>query len=427
MLNKYSEPTNEILRTETDAFLHTTNFAKTEIDETVETVTGTDQLRPHCVNIPVAAHQDSQLIYHALSQYAKQKNSRPISTILHLNAPVTEPTSVFDVAHDTITRAKKDFPELDIRSFQTQYEHPRIGKIRSDLWKTTIKTALEDKSITPTNDVIGYNHDIDLEYLPDNYFAAVEKWYDKRRKNFALINAALDLPADRCIILPYSFTRVRHATRFETHPNSSAVIAWSDLMTRLQNNSFEAALITPFSRYAKSGGFKNTDTTMETRAITNGEKDGLQPDEYIVPSLPLVTSPRRYLERLHHGGIESVWEEGTFGATDACRSTQTPPDISREQAHKHIERSINDTYTMTANAAVLRRISKSLKRHRYEYIHKPGDFPTTAPEEEQFAVLEDIRLRLIERTNQIAIRALKSYLGSDTISLKHLINELPIT
>ena len=416
MHDKYSETARESIRLESDAYATTRYFVETNTNESTPTVPTSERIRPNCVNIPVAVHQDAHLIYKAMAQYAKQKECQPITALLHLNAPTSEPTQAFDVARDEISRARTDFPQLDIRSFQTQYDAPRISKIRSDLWKTALKTALDDASVSPERDIIGYNHDIDTVYLPQNYFAAVEKWYIKRKRNMRLINASLDLPEDRSIILPYAITHAAHATMSDTHPNSSAVIAWSNLVSRLDGSSYEAAYIFPFARYAKSGGFDERRYLHETKPITDNSQDDLQPYNATIPSLPLVTSPRRYLERLHHAGLDSIWSEYTFSATDACRETTPPPDISTKKARAHIRESIDETFYATAVRHAHRRISERLKLHDFECITAPGDFPDELSLGTSVAYRAE-EYRLIDRTIQLGNRALRQYLGNDTLTM----------
>jgi hypothetical protein len=419
MYDKYASVAKTKLRLESDAYLATKTFVERVTDESTPDVHTSQAIRPHCVNIPVAAHQDAHLIHAALGEYAKQKNSQPITTILHLNAPSSEPAAIFDEAYDQIERARTDYPHLDIRSMQTQYNEPRIGKIRSDLWKTALKTAVLDGSISPTSDVIGYNHDIDIEHLPTNYFAAVEKWYDKRKRGHALVNASLDLPAERSIVLPYATTRAMHGYRFDTHHNSSAVIAWSNLLTRLNDNSYEAALIFPFSRYAKSGGYQDDDATHETRSITQESRDDLQPINKIIPSLPLVTSPRRYLDRLHYGGIDTIWQEGTFSATDTCREATQSPDITKDQAREYIMESIRDTFLGTATLHSQKRLYTKLRRNNYDFLHTPGDL--SFEDGAEIAPIMAEEYRLTDEVTHIANRALRKYLGQDapTISYQH--------
>lgn len=427
MYDKYASVAKTKLRLESDAYLATKTFVERVTDESTPDVHTSQAIRPHCVNIPVAAHQDTHLIHAALGEYAKQKNSQPITTILHLNAPSSEPAAIFDEAYDQIERARTDYPHLDIRSMQTQYNEPRIGKIRSDLWKTALKTAVLDGSISPTSDVIGYNHDIDIEHLPTNYFAAVEKWYDKRKRGHALVNASLDLPAERSIVLPYATTRAMHGYRFDTHHNSSAVIAWSNLLTRLNDNSYEAALIFPFSRYAKSNGFQDDDITYETHSLARNSNDNYQPTNSLIPSLPLVTSPRRYLDRLHYGGIDGIWQEGTFSATDACRKTTPPPDITEEQAREYISQSIRDTFLNTATRHSRKRISAKLRYNNFEFLQKPGDLSFEENANNALTV-EAEEYRLTDKAVRIANAALRRYLGktSPTISYHPLIDTMRV-
>lgn len=427
MYDKYAVTAETKLRLESDAYLTTKTFVETATDGSTPDVRTCHAIRPHCVNIPIAAHQDAHLIHAALGEYAKQDNCQPITTLLHLNAPASEPTSVFDEAYDHLERARIDYPHLDIRSIQTQYDQPRIGKIRSDLWKTALKTAILDGSVSPTTDVIGYNHDIDIERLPVDYFAAVEKWYAKRKRGHALINTSLNLPTERSVILPYATTRAMHGTRTETHPNSSAVIAWSNLLTRLAGGSFEAAMIVPFSRYAKSNGFRDNHSTYETYSITQNSDDAYQQTNSLIPTRPLVTSSRRYLDRLHYGGIDEIWQEGTFSATDACRETILPPDISNEQAKEHISQSIRDEFLSTAISHSRSRISAKLRYNNFEFLHTPGDLSFEENANNLLAI-EAEEYRLTDQAVHIANRALRSYFGkaSPTISYHPLIDTMRV-
>jgi hypothetical protein len=274
------------------------------------------------VIIPVAAAQDAELIGHAMGEYSRQRSQRPFSVVLGLNIDTDNPTqdeSHLQAALGQTVAAKRAYPELDIRVSATTYQSPTIGKIRRNLWDGVL-LAHQRQGISPTEEIVGLNHDIDLVHLPAYYLQAVQ------RRTSNPIRA----------VGPY-FTRSRHA--FDpTHPNSSRLITWNDFYHTMNEIGYEAAAVVPMSFYAAEGGFSSDRATHEVGSVIKSSSFRLLRTGY------LETSPRRLVTRLLDHDFPEIWTADSFGTADSCRDTSVVnslPDLPADEVNRQLRTRIN--------------------------------------------------------------------------------------
>ena len=278
--------------------------------------------------IPVAAHQEADRIVPAMTEYAKQVTSKPFSVVLFLNNPLEMDNSpeikkTLDACHEV----KKIYPELDFRYFHN-YSAGNIGEIRRELWNSVMILAHHDGLFnTSDGDVIGLNHDIDLESLSPKYVARVQDYYLKQQ-------ARID-----CYGLPQklnpAFTGITHKLPAD-HPNIAKAVFWSDfmLMQLRKDSGFEASLAVPFSHYIISDGFRKT-STYESANITRNSP------RMSIPNTFGKTSPRRYIERLQNNGLHEIWTNDSFTNNDECRrNTICNEDISEKRLEEIVFESL---------------------------------------------------------------------------------------
>ncbi len=265
-------------------------------------------LEASVVLIPVAAAQDSALIYPALEQYAQSEKCLPFTIALNLNQPADVERDWIHAAQAEVDRAKEDFPLLDIRTIHRRYKAPTIGEIRADLWDAAVRLADEESPTgKPALDYIGYNHDIDLMRLPKRFMSAAQMAYYTKPHTAVVATA------------------VRH-NRTGEFPYADRATALYDFMnTGVARAAYEAGLIIPFEIYKEYGGFLRDTKTHETRVFSDGSP------YTILSAPPLYTSPRRLIERIGAGaGIDTLWTEETFGAHNTCRDPSQLHDITPE-------------------------------------------------------------------------------------------------
>jgi hypothetical protein len=274
------------------------------------------------VIVPVAAAQDSELISHAMGEYARQRPRQPFSVVVGLNVDTnTSPDSgaYLQVGMDQAAAAQKAHPELDIRVSTTSYQSPTIGKIRRYLWDGVL-LAHQRQGLSPTEEIIGLNHDIDLEHLPAYYLQAVQR----RTANPVRAVGAF-------------YTRSRHA--FDpSHPNTSKLIAWNDFYHAMNENGYEAAAVIPMTFYATQGGFSADRATHEIGSVIKSSPLKLQRTGY------LVTSPRRLITRLLNHDFSEIWTPDTFGPADTCRDkavVDNLPDLPADEVNRRLRMRVN--------------------------------------------------------------------------------------
>lgn len=247
-------------------------------------------------------------------------------------------------AYEEVERAKSLYPNLDIRVCNMEYDTPKIGKIRADLWRSVVTLAYHEEQLRPnTPEILGINHDIDVDYIHPSYIDRVQKHYrsiETRRQNHQM--------------LPVATTMVSHSLPHETHPNSTRIIGWSDLAHRQNSDisGYEAGVLCPLKTYTARGGFNENDETYETQRLAGYHLYGSIAGTY------LRTSPRRYIDRLHDDNPANIWREGTFTHTDPCRNNRWHPDITSKRADKMLYESvpghIKDYYVAAAERVALK-------------------------------------------------------------------------
>ncbi len=289
------------------------------------------------VLIPVAANQDADHVFPAMREYARQRNCDPFTVCLLFNYPLDNETdgASENVEKSTreIARAIDAFPHLDIRAAGAGYSSSStIGEKRGDLWNGAFMAAYVNGKFDEGLDVIGLNHDIDTMSMSPHYISRVQSYYARKQAR------ALAVGAQHAALPPVG-TRVSHAV-LPTHPHVGMVTRWIDntYFQHAGHASYEAGIAIPFSHYAQRGGFNNADVTHETSrfAPANGYMN--------IAGAQLVTSPRRYIDRVGEHGPQNIWTNDTFGPADSCR-TYLRPDITKEHAEDIIvERMHNDIH-----------------------------------------------------------------------------------
>lgn len=281
-------------------------------------------LAPTVAAIPVAAHQESPNILHAMNQYAQQRTDEPFSVLLYPNYPSRASKDEIDKTVDAIEHTKATFPQLDLRSTQADSlpKHHTIGSIRKTLWDTALLIAVQDRSFAKYGDVIGMNHDIDPVSISRNYVSRVQT------KVFG------DLQSPDPDSSPYG-TYVRHALD-DTYKNVSKVVFWHDLACRTAGptGSYSAGFVTTLKQYARKNGFNKNHDIHETLQLID--------DEWIrmIPGANMATSMRRFQDRLHSHSLGDVWTEDSFTSSDKCR-TEPSSDITDERARQLIDDSLD--------------------------------------------------------------------------------------
>ena len=92
--------------------------------------------------IPIAAHQESRWIAPTMAEYAKQQTDEPFSVCLFLNAPLDQTNaSTVDETVTAVEVAKRQHPQLDIRSSLEFIDEPTIGLVRRRLWNAALMLA----------------------------------------------------------------------------------------------------------------------------------------------------------------------------------------------------------------------------------------------------------------------------------------------
>jgi hypothetical protein len=354
-----------------------------------------DTMRPMAstaVLIPVAAHQDSDLLFHTLGQYANQRGHGPFTMFLLLNAPADiASVESTDLAEAEVDRAIAAYPELDVRSATIQYENPTIGRIRRDLWNAAMLLAYEEgRFASGGREVIGVNNDIDAVRVSPHYISRIQKHYNY----FSHLQEQYD--SCRMPILSPASTRVSHAVA-PTHPNVGMVTRWVD-NTYFQlagHGAYEAGVVVPFGHYVYSEGFQPEATSFETAWVTGGYPG------YSIPGAQLYTSPRRFIDKLPENETTQIWLEGTFGANDRCRNT-LPPDISRERAEDLILSRLDDDLGFWLDVPT----------QDFEF----GVSLMSSDNTQAMRDLEEIYRRSVERQLSKAERLMRVLVGSDVLA-----------
>lgn len=288
------------------------------------------------VIVPVAAHQEASRIEPAMDEYAKQDTEEPFSIVLGLNHPADAMTTVDAInSFAEVEKAKTKHPQLDIRAVHIPYEDCVIGTIRRDLWNGVAIASQETGNFDSGAEVIGINHDIDVDFLSARYISSVQRRY-----------AALDR---RSLLLeqsPVSDSRSKHSFSFD-HPNISRAVLWSDFVYRKSSVGFEAGKIIPMTFYAGNGGIQRGAQTHEVGLLT---MRSTKPQK-VIAGTSMETSPRRYIARMNEHGY-AIWEDSSsFTATDECRERPSHeyPDISLSRMNEIVQNSLTEHANLLIN------------------------------------------------------------------------------
>ncbi|MDR2336507.1 MAG: hypothetical protein LBE03_00160, partial [Candidatus Nomurabacteria bacterium] len=175
----------------------TNNDALRNIDENVKLI----------VSIPVGAEQESENIYNTLSIYNKQTDSGKNSAVVLMNVNYKESAYndpakriLIDKTKSEIERAKHDFPNLKIASFEkvwpNDWVEQRDGKIYGEVVKVlydtaayAAKKAIDNRQIPADHDMLIVTNDADLLGMPSTYFDSYVKAEEKKPDQDAFIGS----------------------------------------------------------------------------------------------------------------------------------------------------------------------------------------------------------------------------------------------
>jgi hypothetical protein len=172
-----------------------------DIDKTIDSepvLKSMDKDVEALVCIPVAAANESENIYKALSLYAKQSKEDKKKTAIILNVNWMEslesnPDNVAKIQKtlSEIERAKKDFPELKIASFQKKWSEEfvrkRNGKIYGEVIKVlydtaamSVERAIREGRRSSSDEAMIITNDADAQGISNNY---LERYIDNMEQN----------------------------------------------------------------------------------------------------------------------------------------------------------------------------------------------------------------------------------------------------
>lgn len=349
--------TSELLL-ECDSYRHTVEYIQEkqafndDINEDTKTILAQGgALHEYTVLIPVAAHQESSVIYHTLQQLALQQTEIPFSVILNMNQPYESDEEAVSQTHKELARAKQDFQHLDIRQINKTYLDPKIGAIRADLWDASLNAGIAGGTISKQQDMIGINGDIDLIKMPRHYIDTIQKTISRKQERTKRIAQTIGFPVSQAVVVDPRWAPIKNAS-LQTHPNVARATVWSDGLFRMTDVGFEAGAVIPMSWYAKYGGFNAEDKMSE---VLNLIAKAPNTKVRMIKGLPLETSPRRYIERLHEHRIDQIWGADTFHADEDYRNAiNLPGDISQERLYDLISANASEdlAYAAVATASI---------------------------------------------------------------------------
>lgn len=339
--------------------------------------------------IPIAAHQESRWIAPTMAEYAKQQTDESFSVCLFLNAPLDQTNaSTVDETVAAVEVAKRQHPQLDIRSSLEFIDEPTIGLVRRRLWNAALMLAhYEGAYDNLTHEVMALNHDIDTMKMSPRYIHRVQDHFRAQQQKYDRHNIwnAVTSPAA---------TLTKHG-QHPDYPNIGKLTFWHDLAMRQLGNSgrYEAGMVIPLSLYAHEGGFKANSVTHETNSILKGKSiHGVQ-------GTILETSPRRYIDRARNG-LAEIWTAQSFGATNNCRTSELPPDLSHEELENIIYNGLDfdlESIALRAFAAI------STQETRLE-------------SEEEIVLAVEKFIRLSDRGMKLTDFALRRVVGSPVLA-----------
>jgi len=346
------------------------------------------------VLIPVAAHQDMNLIFNTMDEYAKQKNADSFTIFLYLNLPAgtSDADAVIDQAETMVQFARHTYQTLDIRYTGVTITDPTIGYIRRELWNAVAMLAYHE-GLFEEGDVIGLNHDIDTVRMSPHYMARVQQHFATRDQRAHSVN--LHYPVHKPVV-----TRLSHAV-LPDFPNAGKVTTWVDNTSFQSRSGYEAGFSLPFSHYMKQDGFDAKSITHETHNLYRSTGYAY------LSGAQLWTSPRRYVKRLHEHEIAEIWTPLSFGPNDTCRNDGLC-DITPQRTEEVIAAQLrNDLrYSWLSASFNDRQYTSRLK----EYVVTDLDADNLPPE------LIALGRRAVERQMHKAHDLLLRVIGSQTLA-----------
>lgn len=305
------------------------------------------------VLIPVAAQQEASNITNAIYQYAKQDAMEKFSVLLYPNAPSdadhTETSQTLSLIRRSIGEN-----DIDVRSFDlAANDNATIGQLRREMWNAALRLAYYEGAFddNESHEVLGVNHDIDVVDMTPRYISRIQSYRDQRVRRFVSSGLSYADMTPRGTVMSHAYN--------VDYPCASQVVRWYYFsLAQIPDTSYEASLVIPFVHYAKYGGFSPEASTYETETMI--------PEGGAVRKIPgtiIKTSPRRFVDRLHEGGLDKVWAGDTFGNSDLCRNEQFLEDIS----YARKEEVVIDTLESHELPLVLQKASMSLARQCSAY------------------------------------------------------------
>lgn len=274
-------------------------------------------LAPTAVLIPVAAHQEASNIYPAMAQYAGSESTDPFSVVLNMNWPQGADQRSIEDSIQALHKAQEDFPQTDIRYITKEYQEPRIGEIRADLWDAVL-VALEMTDTEPYQPHIGLNHDIKQVKVPRRYIGLMQRFAETQN----------DLPF---------FGGYAHAPN-EDYPNVSKAVMWQNFTCKANGFRYEPSTIMPMDWYADEGGFDRSAKFREVHSLL--ERNDTPRDRY-VRSPALLASSRRHVAHLRKGSYSTLWDPKAFHTDESHRSPDAPKDLTEEELFGVVKDSID--------------------------------------------------------------------------------------
>ena len=316
-------------------------------------------LAPSIVAIPVSG-QEQDTIRHTLSQYAQQSRLvEPFSVVMNVNTTHSADQRALQRTIDAVQRAESDYPNLDIHWFESEYDDDvRIGKIRNELCHSALDAVIQQSPVSESldgKDTLLLSHDADLRYMHPHYLSTVQRAVraeETRRQN----RLPDYTPSRGTVSLPVFGTRLDLESP-PSLPHASQLLTWYNYINFTTRSIAEPTLAIPMGTYLYAGGFSEEVETNESTPFCR-IGDAVR----YIASRGIVSSNRRVLARLHEGAtMADVYEPGTFGADDTCRSDDQP-DISYQSAYNHTvigAQAFTSTLATLANSRTHERFRRS--------------------------------------------------------------------
>lgn len=314
-LKAYREDFSPRLRSNPDVQLETRTeeeeyLAKQDAEyrsKVEELAAQTESMSQECkiaVCIPVAGHQEANVIEHTLSAYLNQTAGKnTFELVLFVNQPDLSPKGEkikSDGTLDKIEKFKKEHPELNIRVMQTIIPHSdvRIGNIRKMLSDATIVRSLKRGG---KEDLIMVSNDADLKGVAPEYLENFIEKFQKEPKTDAVMGQ-LDWDPEAYIRNPlnhigtrlFQYIAVQHrkakrgiessGANFAYRASMYAAVGGYDSQKELgEDNNFGRKITAARSGTARNpieyGGARVSRLYTSSRRAEKAIQDGLSPIE----------------------------------------------------------------------------------------------------------------------------------------------------